>query len=113
MVRIMTMARRQPYTLIFARGVTKHLKSIDAKYDGLIREKIEEQLLFEPNVETKNRKPLRQPAPFGAEWEIRFDPDNRFRVLYDIDKDQHAVQILAIGEKDGNRLMVGGDEVEL
>ena len=74
------MARRQPYALIYARGVTKHLKSIDAKYDSLIREKMEEQLLFEPNVETKNRKPLRQPAPFAAQWEIRFGPDNRFRV---------------------------------
>jgi mRNA-degrading endonuclease RelE of RelBE toxin-antitoxin system len=93
--------------------VTKHLKSIDSKYDSLIREKIEDQLQFEPNVETKNRKPLRQPAPFGAEWEIRFGPNNRFRVLYDIDEDKREVQILAIGEKDGNRLLVGGEEVEL
>jgi hypothetical protein len=73
----------------------------------------QEQLRFEPNVETRNRKPLRQPAPFGAEWEIRFGPDNRFRVLYDIDKEQHAVQIMAIGEKVGTRLIVGGEEVEL
>jgi hypothetical protein len=65
------MTRRRPYTLIYARGVTKHLKSIDAKYDNLIRETIEEQLRFEPGVETKNRKPLRQPAPFAAQWEIR------------------------------------------
>src|SRR5437867_4537514 len=108
MARIMVMTRRHPYTLSYARGVTKHLKSNDAKYDSLIRENIEEQLLFEPNAETKNRKPLRQPAPFGAQWEIRFGPDNRFRVLYDIDEQQHTVQILAIGEKEGNRLIVAG-----
>lgn len=78
------MVRRRPYTLIYARNVTMHMKSIDSKYDRLIREKMEEQLLFEPNVETRNRKPLRQPAPFGAQWEIRFGPDNRFRVLYEI-----------------------------
>ena len=113
MARIMVMTRRHPYTLSYARGVTKHLKSIDAKYDSLIRQKMEEQLLFEPNVETTNRKPLRQPAPFAAQWEIRFGPDNRFRVLYDIDAQQHAVQIVAIGEKEGNRLIVGGEEVEL
>ena len=107
------MARRQPYTLTYARGVTNHLKSIDAKYNSLIREKIAEQLRFEPNVETSNRKPLRQPAPFAAGWEIRFGPDNRFRVLYDIDEEKHEVQILAIGEKEGNRLIVGGEEVEL
>jgi mRNA-degrading endonuclease RelE of RelBE toxin-antitoxin system len=107
------MARRNPYTLTYARGVTKHLKSIDAKYDSLIRAKIAEQLVFEPNVETKNRKPLRQPAPFAAQWEIRFGPDNRFRVLYDIDEEQHAVQVVAIGEKEGNRLIVAGEEIEL
>jgi len=101
------------YDLIYARGVTKHLKSIDAKYDHLIRETIEEQLRFEPAVETKNRKPLRQPAPFAAQWEIRFGPNNRFRVLYDVDQERRAVQIVAIGEKVGNRLIVGGEEVEL
>lgn len=107
------MARRQPYFLNYASGVTKHLKSIDAKYDSLIRAKIEEQLEFEPGTETKNRKPMRQPAPFAAQWEIRFGPDNRFRVLYDIDEDRHEVQIVAIGEKQGNRLLVGGKEIEL
>ena len=107
------MARRQPYTLVYARGVVKHLTAIVAKYHRLIREGIEEQLSFEPGVETKNRKPLRQPAPFGAEWEIRVGPDNRFCVLYDIAADQRAVQIVAIGEKDGNRLIVGGEVVDL
>ena len=52
-------------------------------------------------------------APFGAEWEIRFGPDNRFRVLYDIDEEEHSVQVIAIGEKAGSRLIVGGEEVEL
>jgi mRNA-degrading endonuclease RelE of RelBE toxin-antitoxin system len=85
----------------------------DGKYDSLIRDKMEEQLLFEPNVETKNPKPLRQPAPFAAQWEIRFGPNNRFRVLYDINEAQHTVQIVAIGEKEGNRLIVGGEGVEL
>jgi hypothetical protein len=70
-------------------------------------------LRFEPNVETRNRKPLRRPAPFGATWEIRFGPDNRFRVLYDIAEEPRAVQILAVGEKEGNRLVVGGEEVGL
>lgn len=107
------MRRRQPYTLIYARGVVEHLKSIDAKYDRLIREQIEQQLRFEPGVETKNRKPLRQPAPFAAQWEVRFGPDNRFRVLYDIDEAQRAVQIVAIGQKERHRLIVGGEEVEL
>jgi mRNA-degrading endonuclease RelE of RelBE toxin-antitoxin system len=107
------MARRKPYTLVYARCVTEHLSSVGAKYDTLIRDTIEEQLRFEPGVETKNRKPLRSPAPFAAQWKIRLGPDNRFRVLYDIDEERRTVQIVAIGEKKGNRLIVGGEEVEL
>src|SRR5260370_37718555 len=102
------MARRQPYTLAFAAEATRHLRAIEAKYHALIREKIGEQLRFEPAAETTNRKPLRQPAPFAATWEIRFGPDNRFRVLYDIDEEARMVQIMAIGEKQVERLIIGG-----
>lgn len=107
------MARHQPYTLAFASEVTRHLRAIDAKYHALVREKIGEQLRFEPAVETTNRKPLRQPALFGATWEIRFGPENRFRVLYAINQEDRVVQILAIGEKQRERLFIGGEEVQL
>jgi|GraSoiStandDraft_16_1057320.scaffolds.fasta_scaffold233696_2 mRNA-degrading endonuclease RelE of RelBE toxin-antitoxin system len=114
MARIKTiMARRQPYTLAFASAATGHLRAIDAKYHNLVRENISERLRFEPGAETKNRKPLRQPAPFAATWEIRFGPENRFRVLYDIDEQARMVQILAIGEKERERLFIGGEEVQL
>jgi hypothetical protein len=56
---------------------------------------------------------LRQPAPFEATWEIRFGPNNRFRVLYAIDEKRRDVQIQAIGLKEANRLLVAGEEVEL
>src|SRR5216683_5253700 len=46
-------------------------------------------------------------------WELRFGPDNRFRVLYGIDHERREVQIQAIGVKKGNRLFVAGEEVEL
>jgi hypothetical protein len=68
-------------------------------------------LQFEPAKETRNRKLLRQPAPFAATWELRFGPGNCFRVLYGIDEDGREVQVQAIGVKDGNRLLVGGEEV--
>jgi mRNA-degrading endonuclease RelE of RelBE toxin-antitoxin system len=109
----MVMARRAAYTLAFASQVTAHLRAIEAKHHSLIREKIAEQLRFEPSNETTNRKPLRQPAPFEATWEIRFGPDNRFRVLYDIDQEARVVQVLAIGEKQRDRLLIGGEEMQL
>jgi hypothetical protein len=34
-------------------------------------------------------------------------------VFYAIDIENHEVQILAIGVKKGNRLFIGGEEVEL
>lgn len=106
------MVRRQPYSLVYDPEVRQHLQAIDSKYHSLIRGKIEEQLLFEADVETTNRKPLRQPALLAAEWEIRFGPDNRFRVFYDIDHEHREVQILAVGEKVRERLLIGGKEVE-
>ncbi len=79
----------------------------------MIRETLQEQLLFEPDAETRNRKPLQQPAVFEAQWELRFGPDNRFRAFYEIDRENHKVYILAIGVKERDRLVIGGEEVEL
>jgi mRNA-degrading endonuclease RelE of RelBE toxin-antitoxin system len=107
------MARKQPYDLRYDRATKKHLRAIEAKFHALIRQAIERQLLFEPDKQTRNRKPLRQPAPFDATWELRFGPNNCFRVLYGIDREHREVQIQAIGVKEGNRLFVGGEEVEL
>ena len=105
------MARARSYTLLFAPQVKNHLQSIERKYRSLIRAKIDEQLQFEPGVQTTNRKSLRMPV-LGADWELRFGPNNRFRVLYDIDEENHQVVILAVGIKDGERLLVNGEEVE-
>jgi mRNA-degrading endonuclease RelE of RelBE toxin-antitoxin system len=102
-----------PYRLVYAPQVKQHLKAIEPKYFSLIRTKIETQLRLEPAVETRNRKPLRQQADFEGEWELRFGPENQFRVFYRIDIENHEVQILAIGVKKGNRLFIGGEEVEL
>lgn len=103
----------KPYTIKYDQATKKHLRAIEAKHHSLIRAEIEKQLQFEPGKQTRNRKPLRQPAPFEATWEIRFGPDNCFRMLYGIDKANREVQIQAIGVKEGNRLLVAGEEVEL
>jgi mRNA-degrading endonuclease RelE of RelBE toxin-antitoxin system len=107
------MARKQPYEISYDEATKKHLRAIDAKYHSLIRAEIEEQLQFEPDKKTRNRKALRQPAPFEATWVIRLGPDNSLRVLYGIDEEHREVQIQAIGVKEGNRLLVAGKEVEL
>ena len=60
------MASKQAYTLSYDEATKKQLQAIEAKYHSLIRTVIEKQLLFEPESETRNRKPLQQPAPFEA-----------------------------------------------
>jgi len=110
---IMVMRKSFPYRLVYAPQVTQHLKAIEPKYYSLIRTEIEKQLGFQPTVETKNRKPLKRPASFEGEWELRLGPDNRFRVFYEVDTKHREVNILAVGIKEGNRLFVGGEEVIL
>jgi hypothetical protein len=107
------MARKRPFSLIYDSDVKRHLEAIPPKYDSLIRSSITEQLQFEPDTETTNRKPLRPTALFEADWELRFGPDNRFRAFYRIDPDRREVHIVAIGVKRGNRLSIGGEEVTL
>jgi mRNA-degrading endonuclease RelE of RelBE toxin-antitoxin system len=106
------MARRKAFKLIFDQEVKEHLRAIESKYHKLIHEKIQEQLQFEPDRETRNRKPLEHPAPFDASWELRFGPDNGFRVFYDIDPEDHEVAILAIGRKERNRLFISREELK-
>ncbi len=107
------MTRRSGFHLIYAPEAKSHLGSIEKKYHSLIRSAIEKELFFEPDVETKNRKPLKRQVAFEAEWELRFGPDNGFRVFYDIDVGFREVHILAIGVKEGNRLFIGGKEIKI
>ena len=105
------MSRKLKFTLVFAPEALNHLDTIDRKYHGLIERVIEEQLTHTPEIETRNRKPLEQPAPYEATWELRFGPNNRFRVFYEVKPQEHAVWILAIGLKEGNRLFIAGKEI--
>jgi mRNA-degrading endonuclease RelE of RelBE toxin-antitoxin system len=102
-----------PFKLVYATQVKAHLKAIDRKYHSLIRQEIENQLRFEPNVETRNRKPLTRAVEFEADWEIRFGPNNRFRVFYEVNQTEREVYVIAIGIKRGNRVFIGGEEVKL
>src|SRR5712691_5039226 len=106
------MAKRPKFTLSFAPEAIEHLDLIESKHHGLLRRAIKDQLTHTPTEETRNRKPLDQPAPFDASWELRCGPTNRFRVFYDVDSESLTVLVLAIGVKDRSRLLIGGEEYE-
>ena len=106
------MPRRPKFALVFAPETLDHLDAIERKDHRLIRRAIDEQLTHTPDKVTRNRKPLEEPAPYGAAWELRCRPKNRYRVFYEVRLDERAVLILAVGVKERNRLLIAGKEFE-
>ena len=104
------MPERKEYSLVYTTAFKRQLRLVEAKHHALIRETLENQLQYDPEVKTRNRKPLKKPLAFEAEWELRFGPQNRFRVFYRVQAEE--VILLAFGTKEGNRLFFEGEEVE-
>jgi len=113
MTIILTMPDERRFRIVYDHQVATHLASIDSKHHSLIHRTIEEQLTVQPDVETRNRKPLRRPSALGGVWELRLGPDNRFRVFYNIDRIAARVGVVAIGEKDDSTLRIGGEVFDL
>jgi len=107
------MIRSARYQIGIAPEVLDHLGMIERKHHRIIQRAINQQLSFAPEERTRNRKPIEQPGPFSATWELRLGPDNRFRVFYEVDRVERVVWIVAIGVKERDRLFVGGEEIEL
>ena len=70
---------------------------------------VDEQLKYEPLVETRNRKPM-EPNSL-ATWELRI---GNLRVYYDVeDNTVYLIYIQAVGVKNRNRVRIGKEEIEL
>ena len=104
------MARRPKFVVVFAPETVDHMDAIEAKHHGMIERTIDQQLQYTPERSTRNRKSLDEPGPQGATWELRFGPQNRFRVFYEVDGSASEVHVLAIGVKERDRLFIGGKE---
>ncbi len=113
MAIILAMLRRSRFEIIFDDQVEAHFEAIVDKENSFILDAIEQQLTFEANIQTRNRKPIRVPNTLGATWELRCGFQNRYRVFYDLDTEVKYVIILAVGRKDGNRLLIGNEELIL
>lgn len=66
---------------------------------------IEEQLLLQPQMETRNRKRLRLGHLTAGELRI-----SDIRVFYDVDLEATAVSIVRVGYKERNKLFLRGEE---
>ena len=74
----------------------------------LITDEIVIQLVDQPDVETLNRKHLRD-NPI-ARWELKV---GKFRVFYEIDADGQIVTVVSVGHKEHNVLYIRGKVVHL
>ena len=107
------MPRSPSYDIQFDKLALDHMDLIEPKFDSLIQTTIEEQLPFEPLVETRNRKRLARDTVTGATWEVRCGPNNRFRIFYKVDVEEGVVLVIAIVIKVGNVLYAGRERFEI
>jgi len=78
-----------------------------AEQTGILDE-IEKQLRFEPTIETRNRKQMRETAI--ATYELR---TGGARVFYNVFEAENVVDVVAVGWKEHNELFIRGEKVTL
>ena len=75
----------------------------------MVTDTVDRQLLNQPTIETKNRKPMR--ANPVAPWELRI---GSLRGYYDIgEKPKRRVFVLAVGIKERNQVRIGKEIIKL
>jgi len=98
-----------PYRIDYSPETEDHFRTLTARQKAIILNAVDEQLVHQPTVETKNRKPMR-PNPL-APWELRI---GNLRVYYDVEEDpEPLVYIRAVGVKEGNRVRIGREVIDL
>jgi len=97
------------YTIEYSPATDGHLRVLTARQRMLVFDTVDRQLAYQPTIETRNRKPMR-PNPI-APWELRI---GKLRVYYDVeDVPEPIVFIRAVGIKYRNRVVIGGEEIQL
>ena len=91
----------------FVESAKRQLRAFNGRERTLIVASVEDELSYDPLVETRNRKELR--PNLIAPWELRI---GNLRVFYEV-AEPEVVTILAIGEKRGSTLYIGGEEIQL
>lgn len=93
------------YVVTITEEAEKHLDYLSARDQKTVTAAIGKRLVNQPDKTTRAIKKLR-PNPF-AQFELRI---GNFRVLYNVDEAEGEVTILLVGKKQGNKLVVEGEE---
>ena len=88
------------YQIEYSDAAIEHLKVLTARQQRIVLDAVDQQLQYEPLVETRNRK-LMEPNSL-ATWELRVD---NLRVYYNVEGDNiYILYIQAVGVKIRNRV---------
>jgi len=96
------------YEIEYTLDAIEDLKRFKKYEQQLIVDEIDDQLIYEPSEETRNRKRLR--LNVLSEYELRI---RDFRAFYDVDEREKIVKIKAVGHKEGSSLFIRGKEFKL
>jgi mRNA-degrading endonuclease RelE of RelBE toxin-antitoxin system len=96
------------YEIRWSPDARDHLQLLPANQRALVLDSVERHLTDQPAEPSKKRKLLAE-NPL-ATWELRL---GELRVFYDVKAPGNAVEVVAVGVKEHNRLRIGGEEVEL
>ena len=95
----------EPFNIDLTEGAQADLYWFAVYAQRVIVDGIEVHLRYQPTL--GNRKIIAMRPNPVAGWELRLGD---YRILYDVDETARAVNVQAIGEKRGNRLLIRGQE---
>lgn len=96
------------FELRFTSEAVKDLSYFRKGEQSIIMDCIEADLVYEPMVKIRHRKPLR-PNDLSA-WELRI---GKYRVFYDVNAEKDLVIVKAVGYKEHNNLFIRGRRFSL
>ena len=97
------------YRIEYSPDAEGHLRALTVRQQRIVLDGADRQLMHQPLVETRNRKPMR-PNPL-APWELRV---GALRIYYDVaEKPRAVVLIRAVGIKRRSRVRIGKEVIEL
>jgi mRNA-degrading endonuclease RelE of RelBE toxin-antitoxin system len=91
------------YEVEFTSQAVQDLRYLKKFEQNIVIDAIQDQLIYEPTLETRNR--FKRNPPDIAEWELRV---GIFRVFYNVDDAIKIVSIERIGEKPNNTVIFHG-----
>ena len=97
------------YRIEYSPETEEHFRYLSKWQQTAVLDTVEKQLRFQPDIETRNRKPMR-PNPL-APWELRI---GKLRIYYDFESSpKKVVYIRAIGIKDRESVRIGREVIKL